>query len=96
MNKSIAIKKNCADCAGGPSGATLCTILNCFLWPHRLGCGMKTLAYQKRVKSAWKTAKVAREEAESCGLGLEDFLPCRKKSMPNTHDFENLQTKGGN
>ena len=53
MSKSQAIKKKCLDCSGGsPKEVTLCIIIDCPLWPYRLGFSTKDKRYKKRMQSA--------------------------------------------
>lgn len=70
MTKGRAIKKNCLDCAGGSAlEVTLCEILDCPLWEHRLGCSTKSRIYQKRFNRAL-TAHAERAQ-ELAGIGAD-------------------------
>lgn len=75
MTASKAIQKNCLDCIGGSAqDVPLCQILDCPLWPFRLGCGMSSKVYAQRVKSAWERGGDAVEELRGMGLDLPDLL----------------------
>jgi hypothetical protein len=70
-----AIQKNCVECMGGSAyEVPLCQILDCHVWPFRLGCGMGSKTYRRRVKGAWERGGEQVEEIRSMALKLPDFL----------------------
>jgi hypothetical protein len=80
MTASKAIQKHCIDCIGGSAqDVPLCQILDCPLWPFRLGCGMSSRVYERRVKSAWERGGEAVEELRGMGLDMASLL---KNGMP--------------
>lgn len=87
QGKTKAIRSFCLDCAGSPLGATLCTILYCDLWEHRIG-GLKTETYKNRINSAFLGHSLALKEAQAIGLALEDFLHPTKDAIKKTRPLE--------
>ena len=75
MTRAKAIKLFCIDCMGGsPYEVTLCGLMDCPLWEHRLGCGMRSDAYRKRVKGAWERGGERVNEARAEGQTLDSWL----------------------
>ena len=84
MNKTRAIKKNCLDCYGGsPLDVTLCVIIDCPLWEHRLGCSPRSREYQERVTKAIKAHPRIVEEIVGAGVDMA-YFSCKhpKKGLP--------------
>ena len=55
MTKTKAIKKHCSDCAGESYLDVLfCVVVDCPLWPFRLGVRAGTGTYDKRMDVAIK------------------------------------------
>jgi hypothetical protein len=66
INRSKAIRIYCHECAGGNNKeVTLCTVLNCPLWPWRFGCEMKSPLFSARMNLAQKNYPEEFEEAYS-------------------------------
>lgn len=83
LSKARAIKLYCLECAGGTaSEATFCHLLECPLWPFRLGAGIKSKLYRQRVTGAFTRRPDIVKELKELGFGLEDFLRPPKPSKP--------------
>ena len=55
MTRSQAIARKCLECSGGSfKEVTLCHLIDCPLYPYRLGCGPKSKKYKKRMETAFK------------------------------------------
>ena len=92
MTASKAIQKHCVDCIGGSAqDVPLCQVRDCPLWPFRIGCGMRSKGYSRRVKGAWERGGEAVEVLRGQGLELVDFL---KNSMPG-HQSREKSTGNG-
>jgi len=75
MTRSKAIKAFCTDCIGGsPYDVPLCQIKECPLWEHRLGCGMESNTYIRRIKGAWERDGEAVKEAKDRVETLDSYL----------------------
>jgi hypothetical protein len=76
MYRSQAIKAHCKECSGGTADeATGCSIFDCPLWPFRLGSGVDTPAYKKRIKGFFAKANNAIvQELTAEGLTAKDYL----------------------
>jgi hypothetical protein len=75
MTASKALQKYCVECVGGSTHEVpLCQIRDCPLWPFRLGCGMGSKTYRRRVMGAWERGGEQMREIRGMGLDLADFL----------------------
>ena len=91
-NPLQAIKDNCVDCMGGEKREVpLCQLMDCPLWPYRLGCRMSSPRYHERVNTAWVSRREQRKEVTAMGKTLADYLPIDEKAGVLT---KNLARKG--
>jgi len=83
VNAGLLIRRFCAECAGTALGATLCTILDCKLWPLRIG-RLGTKAYKTRTVSAFSGKSLPLKETLALGLTLDDFLHPSEDAISKT------------
>jgi len=75
-----AIKLHCLDCAGESSNEVIgCQILDCTLWPYRLGCGMTSGVYRRRVIGLFERGGELVNDIRAVGLDMPDYLNLTKK-----------------
>jgi hypothetical protein len=86
MTKSKAIKLFCFDCAGEcASDVTFCQIKDCQLWPFRLGSGVGTKCYARRIEVGWGKRSEAANAARDAGLDIGFFkISSSKTSVSGT------------
>lgn len=84
---SACIRKFCLDCAGSSLGTTMCSIMSCWLWPHRVG-GLKSRAYKKRIIGAFKRNNEHTEWCQGVGIGRDDFLRPTNTAINKTRTLE--------
>lgn len=92
MTRAKAIKTHCSECAGDvASDVVLCQIKDCPLWPFRLGCGMKSDVYAKRIDAAWEKHSDAADDARDQGLDIAFF---KISSNKTSHSGDKLPASG--
>jgi hypothetical protein len=76
MNRNQAIKAHCKECSGGTADeVTGCSLFDCPLWPFRIGSGVNTASYKKRIKWFFGKANNAIvQELTADGLTVKDYL----------------------
>lgn len=75
MTRAKAIQHFCVDCIGGsPYDTPLCPIEGCPLWEYRLGCGIGSNTYIRRVRGAWARGGETVKEAKDRGKTLDSYL----------------------
>jgi len=53
ITKAKAIAKYCLECSGdSPKEVTLCHLIDCPLWSHRMGSGINSKQYKRRMDKA--------------------------------------------
>jgi hypothetical protein len=87
VNAGLVIRRFCADCAGTALDATLCTILDCKLWPLRIG-RLGTKGYKTRMVGAFSGKTLALKETLALGLTLDDFLHPTADAISKTGPLE--------
>ena len=75
-----AIKLHCLDCAGETRDEVIgCQILDCALWPWRLGCTFGSTVYRRRVIGLFERGGELVNEIRALGLDMPDYLELTKK-----------------
>ena len=89
MTKTAAIKKHCSDCAGESYlDVVFCVVVDCPLWPFRLGIRAGTGTYDKRMDNSIESHRELVNDI--CGDPL--IAPFFQLSSSKTH---HLATKRG-
>jgi hypothetical protein len=95
-----AIKVHCMDCAGESFNEVIgCQILDCALWPWRLGVRPTSSVYQRRVKKFFERGGEIVDEVHGLGLDMADYLKMTgKTSRPGVKKTlnKNLVERGDN
>jgi len=74
-SKKQAIREYCLSCSGdSPKEVTLCHILDCPLWPYRIGPFVSASAYRTRIDKAFKNHPEEVAMLAKAGLSKKDFL----------------------
>lgn len=87
-----AVKAKCFECGGScRENQAMCHIMDCALWPYRLGGLPGGEPYRRMMTNAWNFYREARKELEYMGLSLEDMLgkpaPSRRSAVPPARKY---------
>lgn len=76
MNKPLAIKTYCFECAGGSNKeVTLCVVFDCPLWEWRFGYPMKSKRFWQRMKTATVNYREDMAETHRGTIDIRPFFP---------------------
>ena len=94
MNRAKAIAKHCLECSGdSPKEVTLCHLFDCPLWQYRIGAGVKTKHYKKRIKGAIKRYETEVKELEAMGVDCTRFLLSSTSISRSTKKQSKVRTR---
>jgi len=85
MTKAKAIRQYCFECAGEMSlEVTLCSVVDCPLWPYRTGHGLDSAAYRQRLALAIKNHAPEMQSLLRAGVDMALFaVQTRRRPTPS-------------